>query len=261
MYLKKPFFALPLLFSLAQPALAVPVGTSADTRPAAPQHRPRWKEGGISLNVAGNYLRGNVNLSTVNTSLNLNVNRGRHQFFIDAGNFYSATDTTVLVNRLAGSTLYAYSVADNQNVYAYTTHSYDQSIKLDYRLTTGLGWCWHRLFEPYFSLFLISVNPAYEYELFQNNVTASALRGVFRVNAIKPVTDTIETGFDGFYTPALADLGDLRLYGEAYLKAKLIGDIVSLKLTLADEYDSRPQPGIQSNDVGVFTTLTAEWGQ
>ena len=245
----------------AAPALAVPVGTSADTRPAAPQQRAQWKEGGFSLQVTGNYLRGNVNLSTLNTSLSLNVNRGAHQFFLDAGNVYTGSGAATLVNRLAGSGLYAYAFAENMNVYAYNTASHDQSIKLDFRNTTGLGWCVHRLFEPAFSLFLLSFNPAYEHELFQGGGVASTWRGVARLNAIKPLGEGVEAGFDGFYTPALTDWGDTRLYGEAYVKTKLIGDLLSLKLTVADEYDTRPQPGVQPNDFGVFTTLGVEWGQ
>jgi hypothetical protein len=259
------FFSLPLATLLAllaaAPALAVPVGTSADTRPAAPQQRTQWKDGGFSLQVTGNYLRGNVNLSTLNTSLSLNLNRGPHQYFLDAGNVYTGSGATTLVNRLAGSGLYAYAFADNQNFYAYNTSSHDASIKLDFRNTTGLGWCVHRLAEPHFSLLLLSFNPAYEYELFQGGSVASTWRGVARLNAIKPLGETVEAGFDGFYSPAVSDLGDTRLYGEAYVKTKLIGDLLSLKLTVADEYDTRPQAGVQENDFGVFTTVGIEWGQ
>lgn len=248
-------------FALATPALAVPVGTSADTRPAAPQHRPHWEVGGFGLKVGGSFLQGNVNLSTLSTALSANYNLERHQLFLDAGNFYNGTPTQVLVNRMAGSTLYAYAIADNQNVFAYTTHSHDRSIKLDYRLTGGLGWCWHKLFPETFSLFLLSANPAVEYELFEAAAPQTTLRGVFRLNMIKPVNESLEAGFDGFYTPAAQDLGDMRLYGEAYMRLKIIGDLLALKLTVADEYDSRPVAGVLPNDLGVFTELEASWGK
>lgn len=259
--LRRLSLAFLMTLGLSAPALAVPVGTSADTRPAAPQQRQQWKEGGLGLKIGGSFLQGNVNLSTLSTAFTANYNLGAHQLFLDAGNFYSGTPTQILVNRVAGSTLYAYAIADNQNVFAYTTHSHDRSIKLDYRLTSGLGWCWHKLFPETFSLFLVSANPAVEYELFEANAPITTLRGVFRLNVIKPVTEMMEAGFDGFLTPAVQDPGDTRLYGEAYLRIKLLGDNLALKLTVADEYDSRPLAGVQPNDLGVFTELEAGWGR
>lgn len=250
-----------LALTFAAPAMAVPVGTSADTRPAAPQQRPQWKDGGLSLQLTGNYLRGNVNLSTLNTSWAAHVTRGQHSLFLDAGNFFTGTDTTTLVNRLSGSALYAFAAEPDVNWYAYSTHSHDQSIKLDYRMTAGLGACRHQLLAPDFSLFLVSLNPAFEYERFRPGVEMSAWRGVLRVNAVRPIAEGTEFGFDTFYTPNLANFGDYRLYGEVYTKHKLLGDVLSLRLSAADEYDSMPVGGVQANDFGVFSTIMIEWGQ
>src|SRR5687768_13962090 len=110
-----------LLLLSATPALAVPVGTSADTRPAAPQQRQLWKSQGLTVKLGGSFMQGNVNLATLSSSLSANVNRGQHQLFLDAGNFYTGSGAQVLVNRVAASALYAYSAADNFNTFAYTT--------------------------------------------------------------------------------------------------------------------------------------------
>ncbi len=248
---------------LAAPAAAmaqVPVGTTPDTRPAAPQHRPSWKEGGLEVSFTGVMLGGNVDLLSANGAIAANTNWGAHQLFFDAGNTYTRAGGTTIVNRLAGSALYAYATAPDANLYAYTTHATDASIQLDYRFTAGLGGCKHRLFSPYFSLFLISVNPAYESEWFRDGTTAQAWRGVVRLNAIKPLSDGVEFGTDTFVTPALLAPSDVRLYGEAYLKVKLT-PLLSLKITGADAYDTAPRPGVQPNDFGVFTTLMVEWGR
>lgn len=244
----------------AASAWAVPVGTSADTRAAAPQHRPSWKEGGLDVKLDGSALSGNVNLTTVNANVDANYNWGPHQLFLDAGDLYTATPSSVLVDRIAGSGLYAYAVRDNMNAYAYTTHAHDASIKLDYRLTVGAGGCVHKLLPDQFSLLLISLNPAFEYNRFQGGVVTSTWRAVLRANGIKPLGGPFEGGFDAFYTPSVLDPADMRLYGEAYLKIKLVGDVLGLRITGADEYDSRPQPGIQNNDFGLFTSLEAAWG-
>lgn len=250
--------AMPLLY--ATPAMAVPVGTSADTRTAAPQHRPTWKSGGLDLKLDGSTLAGNVNLTNLGVNLDANYNQGPHQLFFDAGDLYTAAPGNVLVDRIAGSALYAYAVRDNFNAYGYVTGAHDASIKLDSRYTVGLGGCRHKLLPDVFSLFLISVNPAYEVERFSTGASTQTFRGVLRATATRPLSEQVESGFDAFYTPALTDLGDWRAYGEVYVKVKLVGDLLALRLTAANEYDSRPQPGIQNDDVGVFSSLELAWG-
>ena len=101
--------------------------------------------------------------------------------------------------------------------------------------------------------------PAFGNVLYVQNLSAS--NDYFRATGTKPLTEAAELGFDAFYTPTLTDFADMRVYGEAYVKLKLVGDLLALRLTAADEYDSRPQPGIQNNDVGVFSTIEVTWGK
>ena len=181
----------------AGPAFAqVPVGTTADTRPAAPQQRPGWTEGGIEAQVTGAMLRGNVDLLTANAAFNANYNLGANKFFLDAGNTFTRAGGATIVNRVAGSALYAYAVTDDLNLYGYSTHAIDPSIQLNYRLTTGAGVCRHQLLQPWFSLLLLSVNPAFEQEWFQDGTSAQAVRGVGRLTAAKPLSEDLEVGGD-----------------------------------------------------------------
>lgn len=249
------------LWLAAPPAFATPVGTTPDTRPAAPQQRASWQTYGFGAQWTGTGLAGNVNLINSGASLNANANWGAHQVFLDAGHAFTQAGSTVLVNRFAGSALYAYAVRDNMNIYGYTTHATDQSIKLDYRVTNGLGLCRHKLALPDFSLLLFSFGPVHEVEYFKG-LPGPLLqwRGVVRLNGVRPLTDRLEAAFDSVLTPAFPDPGDFRVFGEVALKVKLT-DVLSAKLTLADEYDSRPLAGVQNNDLGLFTTLAAEWGR
>lgn len=242
------------------PALAVPIGTTPDTRPAAPQQRRQWKDFGVGMELGGNWLQGNANVMTMSALVNLNANSGPHQLYMDLGNLYNQAGPNVLVNRLAGSALYAYGLLDNLNLYGYTTHSRDQATKLDYRLTTGAGVCLHRIASEAFPLFLVSLAPVLENEWYASQPMSSTWRTALRLNAIRPITESMDLGVDAFYMPAVTDAGDYRLYGEASLRFKL-SQALSLKVTAADEYDARPQPGVQNNDYGVFTTLALDWGR
>lgn len=241
------------------PALAVPIGTTPDTRPAAPQQRKQWQNQGISLDFSGTMLNGNVNLINASGSVSYNLNIGQHQLFLDAGQLYTLAGDQTIANRLNGSLLYAYNLLDNLNLYGYSTHSRDDSLKLNYRLTNGAGVCVHKLLPEVFDLALISLGMATENEWFQNQTTPFAVRAVLRMTLTKPLTDWLDVGVDGFYTPVVNDFGDYRLYGEAFLQFKL-NENVALKLSLADEYDTRPVGGVKNNDFGMFTTLRLNWG-
>jgi hypothetical protein len=244
----------------AAPALAVPVGTTPDTRPAAPQERKQFEHQGLSFEASGTVLQGNVNMAILNTAVSYNVNWKPHQLFIDAGNLFTMAGDTVAVNRINGTGLYAFNMLDNFNLFAYTTHTHDQINKIDYRLTNGAGVCLHKLLPGFLKLGLLSAALASENEWFSQSPSQFAVRTVLRAQGIVPLTDSLDVGVDGFFTPALADVADYRLYGEAFLKVALPGNLASLKLSVADEFDTRPQPGVKNNDFGVFTTLRVDWG-
>lgn len=247
-----------LLLMPALPAAAA-IGTTPDTRPAAPQQRKSWKTFGASAELSGNFMQGNADIFNLGAIVNLNANFGPHQFFLDGGNTLTRLAGTTVVNRIAGSGLYAYGVLDNFNLYGYTTHAHDQSNKVDYRLTNGVGLCLHKIASPVFSLFLLSVGPSLEQEWIKGGAYQTVIRSVARANAVLPVSDTVDWGVDAFYTPAVTDFGDFRVYAESYLQVKLTSAL-SLKITAADEYDSRPVPGIRLNDAGLFVGIKGEFG-
>ncbi len=248
-------------FILSLKSWAVPVGTTSDTRPAAPQQRKQWNIQGFNLQLGGTLLGGNVDFMSLNSSISYNYNIGKNQFFIDAGNIFSKAGNNIIANRINASGLYAYNLLDNFNLYAYTTHTYDSSIKLDYRLGNGLGVCLHKIAAPTFKLFLISLGGVTENEWFQKNSTAFSVRGVLRLNAILPVTDYVDLGIDSFYTPAIDNFSDYRLYGEAFALFKITPDTLSFKLSFADEYDSKPQLDVKNNDYGIFGTFSLDIGK
>lgn len=243
----------------AQGALAVPIGTTPDTRPAAPQERKQWEHQGINLQVSGSYLNGNINLLNASSSASYNVNFGAHQLFADVGNLLTIAGDNTVANRINASLLYAWNVTPNINLYGYTTHSTDQSIKLDYRLTNGIGICRHQLFPEIFSLAFLSAGVATENEWFQDQSSPFAVRAVLRLNLALPLSDWADLGMDTFYTPAINNPNDFRVYAETYLKFYL-NETLSFKFSVADEYDSRPLTGIKNNDFGVFSTLSLDWG-
>lgn len=251
-----------LIFCLSFVSLsahAAQVGTTPDTRPAAPQQRKQFQTQGISAAFSGSFLTGNINLISASGTLSYNLNLSEHQLFLDLGQLYTLAGDNLIANRQNGSLLYAYNLLDNLNLYGYTTHSRDDSIQLNYRLTNGAGICFHKWLPDWFNLALVSLGLATENEWFQDQSAPFALRAVLRLTLATPLNDWSEVGVDSFYTPVVNDPADFRIYTEAYVKFAL-SPVVSLKLSAADEYDSRPLTGVNNNDFGLFSTLSFDWG-
>lgn len=245
---------------LVQSVLAVPIGTTADTRPAAPQQRQQWKNQGLNFQVGGNYFQGNINLFSLNTSLSYNLNVNKNQFFIDAGNIFTQSGEQVIANRINGTFLYAYNALDNLNFFYYMSHSHDDSLKLNYRLTNGAGVCLHKIASPIFDVFLVSLGISSENEWFEKTAPMLSIRPVLRVSATLPVADLVDIGVDSFYNPLITNIQNYRVYSEGFINFKVQKDFLNLKLSVADEYNSTPLNNVKNNDFGVFTTLSFNLG-
>lgn len=273
--MKKIILASVITLLFSNSVYSAPIGVTPDTRPAAPQERKQWKEQGLSLQVSGSYLSGNVNFANISTLLSYNLNVGKNQFFLDSGTLFTQAGTATVANRINISGLYAYNVLDNFNIYGYSTHTKDQSNNIDYRLTNGIGVCLHKIIEPIFKLSLVSLGVSSENEWFKSQepvFTALAdnqklnstfgVRTVLRTNFILPINSNVDFGVDGFYTPMIYDFSDYRLYGESFIKIKLDqSEMTSLKISVADEYDNKPQVGIKKNDFGIFATIGLDLGK
>lgn len=260
-YLYLYLFALVGLASGIAPlsAHAVPVGRSADTRPAAPQQWEHRDRDGLSAEISGNLLRGNVDHATLTSAFSFITNSGPHQLMGHGTHFLTRNQKIVLINRASGSLLYAYSITERFNAFVYSTHMMDESLGLDYRLTNGAGLCRHRLLPDLLSLLLVSVAIAPEQAWFIGDDSRFTVRAALRTTAVLDLSEIAELGADAFFMPSVTDLADHRLYGEAFLKLRA-GERVWFKIAAADEYDADPPPGIERNDLGVFSSLGLDVG-
>jgi len=239
--------------------LATPL---TDSEPLAkpPQLSTKWENIGLDINLGGTYLSGNVNFINLNSKLLFNANYLEHSIFVDTGNMFNYSDDKIILNKINASLLYAYSFHENLNFYFSSTHAYNQFSKLDYRLSNGVGICVHKFLEPAFSMFLVSAGVNLEHEWFQQNIKNQAWAIALRSTFDLPVTEYVNLGSDFIYTPRLHDFGDFRIYEEAYLKFKITDNLLSFKLSLTDEYNSRPQPEVKNNDFGILGSLIFHFG-
>lgn len=244
-------------------AWALPVGTTPDTRPAAPHQHTAREAYGVEVNLGGNLLAGNVSSRSLNLGLGLQGRQYPWGAYFDTAGFYSEVGGGQPIARGQASGMVTYAMAPWFNWFAFTTHATDSSTKVGYRATVGAGPCWHNFGKPYIDYGLLSLALAQEAEWAMAPLGSQALatRGQLRTNFVKPINANMTLEFDGFWTPALNDPADYRLYGEGSLRVKLVEEALSLKLALADEFDTRPLGGVGTNNVGVFGTLVFSLGK
>ncbi len=256
-----------LVCALALPALAQAdtFSRTDDTRPKPPEHWQQREVFGIDVGAGGAFMSGNVEHFAVHGSLDLMFRFAkRHEIFVEGRAAHSAFGGNTVIDKDRGSLLYALRVHPNINLFAYSTHSRNRFLTLKYRTTNSVGVCIHSwvpgVLDP--SLLSIGFTPEWEWwEAEPQSVHLNAIRGTARLNIVWPATEFMRIGFDLSYSPVFTDFGDFRIYAEAFIEMKVTQDTVSFRFSFVDEYDSRPRPGVKSNDVTVIPSLEVHLGK
>ncbi|OGR43767.1 MAG: hypothetical protein A2X28_10255 [Elusimicrobia bacterium GWA2_56_46] len=233
-----------------------------DVRVRPPESWPKREVYGLDITLGGSYLRGNVENSGISGGLDFNTTISRrHQIFIQASKDYAEFNDLVLVDKDKASLLYAYKIRERWNIFVNTTHAHNEAIKLKYRTTNGGGVCYHSFLSGLLDPVLLSAAIMPEYETFKDGVTHTPTRGNFRLNFGYPVTSHFAAGADLMYMPRLTRFADYRMYGEAYFKFKITDNTLDFKMTVTDEYESRPRPGVKFNDLITGFALVVKLGK
>ena len=258
--MKTPVIALMLFSSAVNFACAQ--ARTEDVRVRPPESWPKREAYGLDLTLGGSYLRGNVENRGVSGGLDFNTTISkRHQLFLQASKDYAEFNDFVLVDKDKASLLYAYRLKERVNLFVNTTHAHNEAIRLRYRTTDGGGVCYHSFLSGPLDPVLISAAIMPEYEKFKDGVTHSMTRGNFRFTFGYPMTSHFAAGADLIYMPRLTRFSDYRMYGEAYFKFKITDNTLDFKVTVTDEYESRPRPGVKFNDLITGYALVLKLGK
>ncbi len=233
-----------------------------DTRPLPPERWTDWQEVGLDVRLGGTLLMGNVEHWALSAELGFSWRfLEDHGVFLSGEGRYAEFGGTPKIDHTSGSLLYAWGFHKNFNLYAYTTHYRSRFLKLDYRMTNSLGLCLHSFAPKVFDPLLISVGVTPEYEIFDDGSDELTWRVTARLSFDIIINDYMSFGIDGFYQPAPADPADYRVYGGAWIELKVTEKVLAFRLAAADEYDSDPRPGVQSNDLTLIGSIVARIGK
>ncbi|MBI5244279.1 MAG: DUF481 domain-containing protein [Elusimicrobia bacterium] len=245
-----------LLFTLCGGAFAA--SRTEDLRAKPPERWAPVKNYGLDLELGGLRQQGNVDQTNVHSGLKFRtVFQERHQFFVEWNSDYTSFGGARKVDKMLGSFLYAYSAAPHVNLFFHTTHGHNDAIKLDYRTKNGLpGVCLHGFFKPYLDTFMASTSLVTEHESYQNGENRTNTRAGNRLNFSGPISQYASFSGDFYYVPKLNRIGDYWLSWEGWVQFKLTPERVSFRVTVTDEYESRPVvTGVRRNDFGMMYSV------
>ena len=230
-----------------------------DTLPKAPEQRQTPDVVSLDLSIGGTYAAGNVDNRALNGTLALSLHPAAdHRLFLDLSGSYSEFGSAVVLDRQQGAFLYAYALATHLNAFVYTTHARNRFLKLDYRTDNSLGVCVHSFLPETFSVLLLSLGATPEYERWKGNADDTHVRATLRARVEMPITASAMLGLDATYSPVVAELHAFRMFGSAFGEVKITAEVLALRITANDEYDTRPRPGVKRNDFSVVSSLVVK---
>ncbi len=244
------------LLSTARDARAEVFARTDDTRPRPPEKRQRQKNFALDAASGVTYYSGNVDHYAISAKVDIMVRLAeRHELFLDGSAIHSFFGGESKIDRDAGSLLYVFGFHEHWNLYIQSTHSRNRLFTLDYRTTNSLGICFHGWARPYFDTALVSLGITPENEWWSDDSTFFGVRATLRLTLAFETRQTFKIGADLIYAPVIYDPADFRLFVEVYLQARILEESLSFRLTIRDEYDSRPLAGIENNDVSIVPSL------
>lgn len=254
------FFPLIVPFFISASAWSDPYDRQSDTRTATTESvslgRKHW---GFDTDAGVLLRRGNSEISTANFrlggfrrfgSLNAYLQTQYDYFWIDGFRGVNAGSAVLRVD---------HELSGSWRVFGFTTHGYNEFLKLDYRATTGGGLWWDHSAENV--RYAPSIAVTHEFERFKDLGVERAARLSTRMIVEREITDTAKLGFDFFYVPAFQDWNDFRLFFEPYIETQIYKEWLGLKYRMSFERDNRPKPGVDKNDTSIAVSFTVHLGK
>ena len=230
-----------------------------DTRTLSPSKiKGDYKIWNLDLKTGLSIFSGNTEQISCTGDLKLNHSWDFASVYIWGKGSYLSINGKPTLNNLTGTVRGDYNIYGPLSWFIYNTHSTNEFIKLNYRMTIGSG--------PWIDFDLGPINNssslalAYEYQYYKPDIVENNARLSFRHIATYNILENLSVGFDFFYVPKVNDFSKYRIYFETFLENKIF-DNVYLNVKLGNEIDSTPQPDIKPYDLSLITSLGFKFGE
>jgi len=226
----------------------------AETEKVRKALTPVWT---LKIEAGGNMTEGNTD--TLDARGRLDVNRKTQedllQFFLAAK--YNERDDRRTTNEYRGGVNYENQITDRAYWYTRMEMEFDEFENLDLRATAaaGVGYYWLKREDHEYKTRL---GLGYRHESFDNG--ASRDQGVIDLGMDYrlDVAPWMQFVHSSTYSPAFEEFDDYRLSVDTALLFPLKSEHLKLKLGMQNEYNSRPQRGIDRLDNTYYANLVFE---
>lgn len=253
------------IVTILRPAAGAQLFTRADdTRSKPPQ---AFEQNSLSLELGGAYTEGNMDQRSLNGGLNAQVPLAARQTLYSENSMnYAWFNGAAAVDKWKAVVFYTYRVAGELdgryvNVFVKSTHGHNRFWALKYRTQNGAGVCLHNFIPGFPGQTMLTAGLKPEYSEYEDGTKESLLRNSWRFNFTLKPGGTATVGGDFTYTPKLTEFANYRLFAELSAQFKITAEKLSFKVSLTDEYDSRPQAAVKHNDFAVNQSIVLHLGQ
>ncbi|NQU73825.1 MAG: DUF481 domain-containing protein [Candidatus Omnitrophica bacterium] len=216
------------------------------------EERPKlWER---KIQVGYNEARGNTENAQISMGMYANRKTDRNEFTVKADSFYSSADKKMDTQKWSGMIRYALSFWEKNwyNFYK-LENDHDRFANIDYRVipSSGLGYWfsdtphWKAMAEGAIGL---------EYTYFRDDTKDDGAVFIGRVFLEKELFNKTKLSQDVSIYPSLSDAGDYRLHSETTL-TNPISTNSSLRLSLIDDYNSKPSSDAKKNDIRMISSI------
>jgi hypothetical protein len=207
---------------------------------------------GLTLN------RGNVERTMGGAGLGLFHATDTLSVYLNGSYFYGAIESEKFDNKGNATLRFDYKMSPFWKLFFFSTHSFNEINKIDYRATHGLGPWLDFKGERFHNAFSVAI--VHQFENFPVSPSERAIRLSIRDMMKITLTETSFLGWDIFYVPAFSDFSDFHLFIQPFLEVYLASS-VSIKYLVSFERDNRPQPEVEKNDLENQVQLKFSFGE
>ncbi|MFH1729613.1 MAG: DUF481 domain-containing protein [Pseudomonadota bacterium] len=228
-------------------------GRAGDTRTLNPNDLQNGNVYKIEAGLGTAQTTGNADISSLAANMAFNFNCKKQNFYIIGDLTYLEYNDIINRNDASAVARYDHTIFDNLKWFVYNTHAYNELLLLDYRLTGGTG-PWYD-FKLGTLLNAASLAITYEFEQFNGYANEHTPRLSYRHIFSYSINEIVSWNLDFFYVPKITDWSDVHIFLNTNLDITIYKDIIKIRLTLKDEYDSVPKTGVEENDMSFITSI------
>jgi len=250
----------PAIAAGTQPGQAKPTNASPPTptqvvaKPASPAAKPKalkhWS--GEAL-LGTDLLFSETRRQLYTGKLKATYTHSRLRTIFDYMFSYGTTDGTLSDNRMYGSVKTDYDLTRHFYVYNLLGAGYDEIRKIDVRYEIGPGVGYHVIKRTNYVLNMeLGVN--YQEEFLQDNLVRESFFYRFAEDFSWKINSRFSFDEKFEYFPQVSNWGEYRFRFEANVRFALKSNL-SLVLTVLDQYETQPAPGVGQNDLQIRSSV------